>query len=376
MSVRRKNVQKSAKTTASEQSFNNDNADELNKTDRSNVTSTTSDKGLTVSQAAPVLLDFYTALSLVFGGCCSNVVSYEQLLILNPRIGSALTFSQMLFITLHSLPSFLQYDKISYLPRLKPRQVPISQWALQVLLVISGSLLNNWAYAYNVPLTILIVFRSAGLPISMLFGRLFLKKSYSILQIFSVFTVTVGVVLATLSKTSGATNSNFSKLMSPEDLRQYIIGIVMMVVSLFCTGMLGILQERTYGKYGPCWKEGVFYTHFLSLPFFLFLGRDVKQGIFSLVHPGSTASTFRSFAVLAINLFTQLVCVSGVNRLSSQVSSVSTNIALTARKAISLCLSVWWFGNPWNAQLGSGAVMVFIGSLLYTVKLDGVNKKE
>jgi len=33
---------------------------------------------------------------------------------------------------------------------------------MQVFLVSTGSLLNNWAYAYNVPLTIAIVFRSAG----------------------------------------------------------------------------------------------------------------------------------------------------------------------------------------------------------------------
>ena len=44
---------------------------------------------------------------------------------------------------------------------------------------------------------------------------------------------------------------------------------------------------------------------------------------------------------------------------------MSTNLVLTTRKAISLCFSVWWFGNGWNAQLGAGAVMVFLGSLLY-----------
>ena len=53
-----------------------------------------------------------------------------------------------------------------------------------------------------------------------------------------------------------------------------------------------------------------------------------------------------------------------------QVSSVSTNVALTARKALSLCLSVWWFKNDWNVQLGFGAFMVFFGSLLYAVNTE------
>lgn len=34
----------------------------------------------------------------------------------------------------------------------------------------------------------------------------------------------------------------------------------MLVFSLFLTGLLGIVQERTYKAYGPCWKEGIFYT--------------------------------------------------------------------------------------------------------------------
>ena len=77
--------------------------------------------------------------------------------------GSALTFSQMLFITTQSLLSFLYFAPNHRLPRLKQRQVPLQQWALQVLVLTTGSLLNNWAFAYNVPLTLLIVFRSAGM---------------------------------------------------------------------------------------------------------------------------------------------------------------------------------------------------------------------
>lgn len=40
----------------------------------------------------------------------------------------------------------------------------------------------------------------------------------------------------------------------------YLYGILMLIASLFATAILGILQERTYKAYGPCWKEGMFYT--------------------------------------------------------------------------------------------------------------------
>ncbi|KAG7085855.1 hypothetical protein E1B28_003390 [Marasmius oreades] len=295
-----------------------------------------------------------------------NVWTYEQLLMMNPAIGSALTFSQMIFITTQSLPSFLYFprnqdNRRSILPRLKPRQVPLSQWALQVIVLTTGSLLNNWAFAFNVPLAVMIVFRSAGLAISMLLGFVVLKRRYTLLQVISVVLVSVGVVLATLSKSPGS----HSKIEgSSADVKRYSIGIGMLVVSLLLTGILGILQEKTYKKYGPCWKEGVFYTHFLSLPIFLFLIPDVKQGLASL--SGDEKSTFVAWLMLGGNLITQLVCVSGVNRLTSRVSSVSTNLVLTTRKAMSLCISVLWFGG-WNSRLAAGACMVFSGSLLFSV---------
>ena len=41
-------------------------------------------------------------------------------------------------------------------------------------------------------------------------------------------------------------------------------------------------------------------------------------------------------------------------------------MVLTVRKAISLCLSIWYFGTDWNYSLVFGAGMVFVGSLTYS----------
>ncbi|PBK74636.1 UAA transporter [Armillaria solidipes] len=329
-----------------------------------------SDPGVSLAQASSSLFDYTSILSLVFGGCCSNVWLYENLLLLNPRIGSALTFSQMMFISLQSLPSFVTCSPEAWIPRLKPRQVPLSNWATQVFVLSTGSLLNNWAFAFNVPLTVLMVFRSAGLPVSMLFGFFFLKRRYSLVQVFSVIMVSFGVTIATFSRPPSNAPSQ-----SNSDVRKYSIGIVMLVLSLLCTGFLGMLQEKTYQRYGPCWKEGVFYTHCLSLPVFLFLVQDVRQGLASLSESTEASTAGMAWLILAGNLGTQLICVSGVNRLTSRVSSVSTNLVLTTRKAISLCFSVWWFGNGWNLQLGVGASMVFLGSILYSAGARVEKKK-
>ncbi|KAI0953812.1 hypothetical protein AcV7_007234 [Taiwanofungus camphoratus] len=342
---------------------------------------------IAVSKAvARSLLDYSFILSLVFGGCCTNVWSYERILKMDSHLGTALTFSQMCFITLHSLPSFLEWAPRTFYPRLKQRSVPLRQWAVQVLVLTFGTLLNNWAFAFHVPLTVQIVFRSAGLAVSMVFGYLFLHKRYTLLQICSVAVVSVGVIIATLSRPSATSTSASGTATDVTALSEYSLGVLMLTFSLLLTGALGMLQERTYSRYGPCWKEGVFYTHFLSLPIFLFLIPEIKHGFRSLsteatpspVSVNNSVPLFASpiipYIVLLANLITQLICVSGVNQLTSRVSSVSTNIVLTTRKAISLCFSVWWFGNGWNTQLGIGAGMVFLGSLLYTLVNSGSNE--
>lgn len=138
---------------------------------------------------AGALLDYSMLLVLVFGGCCSNVWAYEELLRAESSLGPALTFSQMLFIAAQQLPSFVIWDtpSRSWLPRLKPRQVPISQWLVLVTTFASGTLLNNLVFAFNVPLAVQIIFRSAGLAVSMLLGRVFMGKRYTLQQIVPRF---------------------------------------------------------------------------------------------------------------------------------------------------------------------------------------------
>jgi len=318
-------------------------------------------------------MDYSTPMLLIFGGCCSNVWTYEQLLRHTSNIGPALTFSQMLFITIQSLPYFVEWRKSRrgiVFPALKQRQAPISHWGTQVFLLTTGSLLNNWVYAFHVPLTVQIVFRSAGVVIAMILGRYLLQRKYTSRQVLAVFLVSIGVSVASISPSS-------STITSLDDVSTtYMYGIVMLIASLFATAILGILQERTYRTYGPCWREGIFYTHLLSLPIFIFLRNDVIRGFKSISAGSNGSHTSLPYIFLAMNLLTQVVCVSGVNKLTSATSSVSTSVVLTARKAISLCLSIWYFGSDWSYSLLFGAGMVFVGSLTYSTAGRSVVKKN
>ncbi|KAG9018008.1 golgi uridine diphosphate-N- acetylglucosamine transporter [Tulasnella sp. 427] len=254
------------------------------------------------------------------------------------------------------------------------------EWLAQVFILTSMSLLNNWAFAFHVPLTLQIVFRSAGLAVSMILNRVFLKKSYTVMQVVAVAVVSAGVLVATLSRPTPPSRPSDAQGKNHQPY-QYAIGIGMLSLATILTSTLGIVQERMFAKYGAkTWREGVFYTHLLSLPVFAAFFSDVKRGLRSLSQPSDTLPHLdiklpileRTVVVpplylaLLLNVASQSICVSGANRLTSTVTAVTTNLILTARKALSLCISVWYFGQGMNAGLTTGALLVLFGTLMYS----------
>lgn len=104
----------------------------------------------------------------------SNALTLEQITSQNPRLGNLITFAQFLLISLHGLPKFMTFTPY---PKLKPRQIPLKAYILQVILFYVLSLLNNAAFAYKIPMTVHIIFRSGGLIVSMVMGWLVMGRT-------------------------------------------------------------------------------------------------------------------------------------------------------------------------------------------------------
>ncbi|PPQ70474.1 hypothetical protein CVT24_013281 [Panaeolus cyanescens] len=285
-----------------------------------------------------------------------------------------------------------------------------------------------------------IIFRSAGLVISMLLGWLVSKKKYSTLQIASVSLVTIGVILTTLSASQPKAASASA---NPLDLRTYLTGIGILTLALVLSGFLGLVQEATYAKYNqpaprqsnaskeeppPSWQESMFYLHFLALPMFIPLLPDLANQMHNINTSGprtnlniplpipipesasdafplgvlppysiprlplhffpqsgnnslisitqdihsTTSSVLLSLSIpqiylpLAINTITQLVCVAGVNRLTTRVSSLTVTLVLVVRKAVSLVISV--IGIKQLYSTSHDVCRPFIDDLTKTIK--------
>ncbi|KIJ56917.1 hypothetical protein M422DRAFT_238506 [Sphaerobolus stellatus SS14] len=282
--------------------------------------------------------------------------------------------------------------------RLKKRTIPISRWAVQVGLFFVTSLLNNAAFGYNVPMSVHIIFRSGGLVVNMLMGWLIDGRRYQRPQIYSVILVTLGVICTTLSATPSSSKTKASSISSAGS---YVIGILILTLALIMSGFMGLAQDKTYTKYGRGhWEESMFYLHFLALPGFGFVWRDllnqmqiVNASVKTEVSLGTLliSSPFgqekwtvghsplrtlldRGISIpafyfpLALNIITQLVCVSGVNRLTSRVNSLTVTLVLVVRKAVSLAISVLWLGKgSGGILLWTGAGLVLAGTILYTM---------
>ncbi|KAF9076686.1 UAA transporter [Rhodocollybia butyracea] len=391
-----------------------------------------------------MLAEWLTTLSFVFGGCCSNAVTLEQLTSQFPRAGSLITFCQFAIISMQGLRRHVVWT--SYGPRLKPRRIPLMPYLVQVVLFYLVSVLNNAAFAYRIPMAVHIIFRSGGLVVSMALGWLFASKVYTSAQISSVLMVTAGVVLTTLSP------SEQSASISDANIRVYLTGIGILTLALVFSGFLGLVQDYTYSTYGrtsedsvqspasppPTWQESMFYLHFLALPMFVTVRKDLLSQ-FKALSTGSVASytvavppsisatirpslipspsalsspqsvTFLSFTnvgtsssivdseslfiklqlpaaclPLLLNTMTQLLCAVGVHRLTTQVSSLTVTLILVVRKAVSLILSVLVGWGRKNRDIENidmnmmwmGAALVMLGTISYSLATNARNSSK
>ncbi|KAH7343253.1 UAA transporter [Rhizoctonia solani] len=328
-------------------------------------------------------------LALIFGGCCSNALALEYTASHNPHAGSLITFAQFLLVAVVGLlpmPLLVQLFRL----RFRPLKIPLSRWIVQVVLFLVTSLLNNAAFKYSIPMAVHIIFRSAGLVTNLLLG-LALGKRYTRTQIVSVFIVTAGVALSTASSLShkrpkSKPDGDFHTTSFTQD---HWIGLALLTLALVLSSLMGLAQERTYAKFGRHWQEGMFYLHFLALPMFALpgIGGDLVQQV--KIANAKRVMSFPLFSItlpsfyipLAVNVFTQFLCVGGVHRLTSQVSSLSVTLVLVVRKAVSLWISVVLVGgNRGDAWLWGGAMAVVIGTVAYSLDQgrpkDKIKEKE
>ncbi|PHH58671.1 hypothetical protein CDD81_4884 [Ophiocordyceps australis] len=328
-----------------------------------------------ITDATPSLLLVAVMLSLIFGGCCSNVYTLEAIINFEPASGTLLTFVQFLFIAITSYAAQFDYTRPPFF--IAPSKVPMKRWLVNITLFFSINVLNNHAFSYDISVPVHIILRSGGSITTMTAGYLYGKR-YSQFQALAVVLLSCGVVLAAWSDAQAKTSLSATDSTRPA----FNMGLVVLFVAQILSAAMGLYTEATYRIYGPHWRENLFYSHLLSLPLFLPLAPAMIRTLGSMmqseqIHVAmplpSTGGAKIDLQIpsqvfyLALNVLTQYACIRGVNLLAAASTALTVTIVLNIRKLASLLLSIWLFGNSLATGTFIGAVIVFGSGALYSV---------
>lgn len=188
----------------------------------------------------------------------------------------------------------------------------------------------------------------------------------------------------------GETDNKQSNAGKAGSTASFNTGLIILLVAQVLSAIMGLYTEETYRKYGPQWKENLFYSHLLSLPLFIpfmpsmwkqfnklanspplpltianlfgveTFGNDLQQSIKRVYIPSQ-------LFYLVMNVLTQYACIRGVNLLAAASSALTVTIVLNIRKLVSLLLSIWLFGNQLATGTLLGACIVFGAGGLYSL---------
>ncbi|KAG5312662.1 S35B4 protein, partial [Acromyrmex insinuator] len=334
------------------------------------------------------------AVLCVFLGCCTNVVFLELLVKDDPGSGNLITFSQFLFI---SIEGFLFTSKCG---TVKPN-IGIKDYFILVTMFFVANVCNNYAFDFNIPMPLHMIFRAGSLIANMIMGIIILNRKYMFSKYLSVFMITTGIALCTIvsgKEIKSLQQKNVQIATTPwDDFFWWALGILLLTIALFVSARMGIYQEELHNRYGKNAREALYYTvslissckisinvklinditkiflqHLLPLPFFLTLAPNIyDHWNFALASeplrlPVIGVHMPSLIVYLIGNVLTQYMCISSVFVLTTECSSLTVTLVITLRKFLSLLFSIVYFKNPFTIYHWIGTLLVFIGTIIFT----------
>lgn len=272
-----------------------------------------------------------------------------------------MTFATFLFIAMEGLISTSKFFSIK-------NKIPIRGYLPTVITFFLVNVINNQALNFHVPVPLHIIFRSGSLLASLILTKLLQGKQYSLRKYLAVLSITLGIIICTMA-TAQLQETNQRKTMRDfeKHYHEWLIGITMLTIALLASAYLAICQETMYKTYGKHTKEAMFVVHGASLPFFLFMSRDIYKSAIAFSHSSPVnilgLSIPHMWAYLIATCIMQWVCISFVYKLNATVESLTVTMVVTLRKFLSLLVSILWFNNPFTLAHWIGAVLVFVGTL-------------
>ncbi|CAG9817010.1 unnamed protein product [Phaedon cochleariae] len=314
------------------------------------------------------------AIVLTLVGCMLNNVFLEYIIKLDPGSGHLITFCQFLFIALHGFIFTSKFGTV------KPK-ITLRDYMTLVVFFFTTSVVNNWAFAFNIPVPLHMIFRAGSLIANMILGIVILRRRYTLEKYVSVALITLGIIICTLYSTKPKQTAcydcdpdaiNVPGEVPADHFFWWVIGIILLTGALLLSAGMGIFQEQLYKRHGKHPQEALYYTHLYPIPGFLIYSS-------SLLEHAAIANNSEAFNIpflnlempiiwgfLLLNVITQFLCISNVYVLTTECTSLTVTLVITLRKFFSLLFSIIYFQNPFTAAHWVGTIMVFSGTLMFS----------
>lgn len=267
--------------------------------------------------------------------------------------GNLITFSQFAFVSLCGIIFTTQFFTIK-------RVISLRDYAILVLIFFVSNVCNNYALSFNVPMPLMLIFRSGSLIANMILGHVILKKRYTRWKYFSASLITFGILICTLASRMDVKSDDFDEY----SMIKWTIAVILMTISLLLTARMGIYQETLVKKYGKFPEEMLFYSHFLAMPTFIPLLPNIVSHLVVLMD--SVDILPNQLVFLIFNIFTHYLCIKSVYILTAECTSLTVTLVVTLRKFASLIFSIFYFNNPFTNTHWIGTLFIFIGTVIFT----------
>ncbi|QPG74423.1 hypothetical protein FOA43_001752 [Brettanomyces nanus] len=216
----------------------------------------------------------------------------------------------------------------------------------------------------------------------MIIGYLVYGKIYEFGQILGSCVISLGIIVVTYSNiTDHVSNNSIASEQPNGDLLSFIKGLVILIGVTMLTSFLSLYNEssnRIVSKSNgqANWKENLLYSHLYGLPFFLIMSKSLFSEYQLIENLRKKHEYGKYWWLLLVNNVTQLLCVTGVNRLAVVTSAVTLGVILLMRRFISLLLSMILFKNRLSPLGIMGTLMVFIGAAIYSYTVGKIRDEK
>ena len=315
------------------------------------------------------------AAGLISSGLLTNV-AFELLSKSESGCTSLLTLAQYavaLLAQLREAPKHLSSPAI-------PLRVHVCFCALMFGTAFCG----NRSVDYNLPFPIYLTIKSSNLVASMLVG-VASGKRYSRGQCFGCLAMTAGVILATLVAKRGpaggggaggggggggaaaaAAGGGISAAASSSLDASLLFGASLCALSTLCMAMLGVVQERSFARYGQHHAEAIFYIHALGLAPLLCL-QSGGEAPLARLRRWIADGAVHVWGLTLLNLAACQLCKRCFFGLLGATSSLSASLGVLTYRFLGVLLSALYFNAPPfpPVLMLVGVVLVTMGGLAY-----------